>query len=351
MGVKLFVDKRYICEIHRDLYDWINMQPNLIDREKGISLVDEAFHSGKRMSDWMKRKNTEAKKKMLIIDYPWGKTWLPLYIKAINKRGYAFSVWDGISEFNGEDPDVVLCTWADRDFTSKFPNARHFMMMRRFELFHSPWRTWNWEKIQRVICCNPWIAAEMAEVIGKEKPIYIPNPLDTSLWRFEERTHGVRIGMACRLHPVKNLPLAAQILMALPANYELHIIGKVDDSSIWAYMKNVLWGKRLKFHEPVPNGKMDFWWDKMHYCLSTSISEGDPMNVLEAMAKGIKPIIHNWPGAMNIFGNSMVFDTVPQAVEMICGDSPYDSKEYRDFVVSENSPELADRVAELIDGV
>jgi hypothetical protein len=36
---------------------------------------------------------------------------------------------------------------------------------------------------------------------------------------------------------------------------------------------------------------------------------------------------------------------------MICGDSPYDSKEYRDFVVSENSPELADRVAELIDGV
>lgn len=349
--MKLFTGKRYICEIHRDLYDWINMQENIVDREKGIALVDEAFASGKRMSDWMKRKNSEAKKKILIIDYSWGKTWLPLYINALQKRGYRFKVWDGKTELIDDKPDVVLCTWADRDFTSHFPDAKHFMMMRRFELFHAPWKNFNWKKINALICCNPWIAAEMSEVLGKEKVYYLPNPIDPSLWNFKERGHGTKIGMVCRVHPVKNLPLAAQIFMSLPTGYELHIAGKIDDSSIWSYMKNVLWGKRLKFHEEISHKSLDSWWEQMDYCLSTSVSEGDPMNVLEAMAKGIKPIIHNWPGALNIFGPSMVFDTVPQALDMINGVSPYNSQEYLDFVKNENSVDLADRLAEMIDGV
>jgi hypothetical protein len=39
----------------------------------------------------------------------------------------------------------------------------------------------------------------------------------------------------------------------------------------------------------------------MGVCLSTSLSEGNPNNVIEAMAKGIKPVVHAWPGAEDQF--------------------------------------------------
>jgi alcohol sulfotransferase len=46
------------------------------------------------------------------------------------------------------------------------------------------------------------------------------------------------------------------------------------------------------------------------------------------MAKGIKPIVHNWPGAENQF-KGYVFNTVAEAVEMMAPESTYRSISYR----------------------
>jgi radical SAM protein with 4Fe4S-binding SPASM domain len=43
--------RRYICEIQRDIYDFIEKHIEGEDREKGLDLVAEAFWAGKRMSD------------------------------------------------------------------------------------------------------------------------------------------------------------------------------------------------------------------------------------------------------------------------------------------------------------
>lgn len=341
--MRAFATKRYICEINRDLHDWIEMQPNLVEKERGLHLVEEAFDAGKRMSNWMKKKDQATWKKALIIDWPWGKTWLELYGKAFEAHGYKVQVWDGKSLRDGAfDPDVVFCTWADRDYTQMFPNARHAIMMRRFELFHAPWQHFRWDKISALICCNPWIGEQASQVVPKDKIYVIPNPIDATKWTFKERDHGKKIGMACRVHPVKNLPLACQIMLHLPAEYELHIAGKIEDLSIYSYVKTVLWGRRVKFHGQMKRGKLDEWWDQMNYCLSTSISEGDPMNVLEACSKGIKPIIHNWPGADAMYPKEWVFDSTGMAVKML-QDFHYESNKYREYVGKQHSVVLADK--------
>lgn len=292
--------------------------------------------------------------RVLIIDHPWKKTWLPIYAKSINKLGHEVGVWDGRSNVKIPTPDVVLCTWADRDFTDLFPKARHVLMMRRFEYFHSPWLRHNWDRISALICCNPWIANQMRQGISGHKTdiYYIPNPIDASLWTYKERGHGNKIGMVGRIHPVKNYPLAAQILMALPDDYELHIAGETNDSSVEAYLRG-LGLKNLFLHGPIPNRILDEWWEDKNYCLSTAISEGDPMFVLEAMAKGIKPIIHWWPGADEQYPGFTIFQAIRDAVDCIESDTiqyTCHSKRYREFVEQKRGVGLADKVAKIIVG-
>jgi glycosyltransferase involved in cell wall biosynthesis len=287
--------------------------------------------------------------KVLIIDYPWNKTWLPLYAKAINKLGHEVGVWDGKSQVEIKDiPDAVLCAWADRDFTEMFPDSRHILMMRRFEFFHASWMTHKWNKISALICCNPWIANQMKMALpGKPKEIlYIPNPIDSSLWTYKERRHGKKIGMVGRIHSVKNYSLAAQILMALPESYELHIAGERNDTWIEIYLRELKL-KNLFLHGPIPNKELDKWWEDKNYCLSTATSEGDPMFVLEAMSKGIKPIIHSWPGAKEMYQESLVFSTIEEAALKI-GTEEYNSQSYRDFVKEKRSIDLADEVAKIV---
>jgi glycosyltransferase involved in cell wall biosynthesis len=38
------------------------------------------------------------------------------------------------------------------------------------------------------------------------------------------------------------------------------------------------------------------WLDEKHYLLSTSIIESQGMGIIEGMAKGLKPVIHNFFG-------------------------------------------------------
>jgi glycosyltransferase involved in cell wall biosynthesis len=70
-------------------------------------------------------------------------------------------------------------------------------------------------------------------------------------------------------------------------------------------------------YNPIPAKDIPSWMQDKDFILSTSISEGNPNNVIEGMATGLKPVIHNWPGAKEQFPEDCVFDTVEQAVKLI----------------------------------
>ena len=83
----------------------------------------------------------------------------------------------------------------------------------------------------------------------------------------------------------------------------------------------------------------------MDYCLSTSISEGNPNNVIEAMAKGIKPVVHYWPGAETQF-KPWLFRSVYEAVAEISGGE-YESDKYLACVRDNFSLANIERVLDL----
>ena len=78
--------------------------------------------------------------------------------------------------------------------------------------------------------------------------------------------------------------------------------------------------------------------------LSTSIHESFGYGIAEAMARGIKPVIHDFLNADEIWDKRFLFNTVDEAVDMILDDS-YDSEAYRDFIKSRFN--LDDKVAEI----
>jgi hypothetical protein len=70
--------------------------------------------------------------------------------------------------------------------------------------------------------------------------------------------------------------------------------------------------------------------------LSTSLNEGNPNCIIEAMAMGIKPVIHNWPGAKDQFPSDFIFNKIGEAIEMI-QSGRHEPERYRQWVADNYS--------------
>jgi hypothetical protein len=106
-------------------------------------------------------------------------------------------------------------------------------------------------------------------------------------------------------------------------------------------------GLNLRLHGHVDD--IRGFWSHHDYCLSTSISEGNPMNIIEAMLMGVKPIIHAWPDAESQFSFN-VFQTVHGAADLIVSEE-YDSHKYRKYAVENYGKENLQRVVKLAEGL
>jgi len=277
---------------------------------------------------------------------PWDNAWVPHYKQAFEKRGHEFH-W--LKKAEAGNFDIALHGWAVDSpmYTAK----RNIMFLRRYELFSGYLEKIRWQSVDELVCVNRWIKGIVESVLRnkgiKTNVHMIYNGTDVGGWKFKQRKPGKKIGMACHVHPKKNIPLAMQILASLPADYELHIAGEVQDPCTAEYLNHLgrFVRKRIYLYGHIPSDQMNLWWEQMNICLSTSLSEGNPNNVIEAMAKGIKPVVHYWPGAEDQFPEHL-FCTVQEAVSQILSED-YDSEAYRKAVQAKFSLSNIERVVDL----
>jgi glycosyltransferase involved in cell wall biosynthesis len=280
---------------------------------------------------------------------PWDNAWVPYFRKSVEARGHEFKLFRPKQAL--ANADVVMHGWASGE-SQPLRGARNIMFLRRYELFDGGLARVDWTGIDALVCVNTWIRDIVTGVFG-EKGLGVPvhviyNGTDVSRWRFRERAPGKKIGMACHVHPKKNLPLAMQILARLPEGYELHIAGEVQDACTAEYLNHLgkLMRKKVYIYGHIPSEDLSLWWEQMSYCLSTSLSEGNPNNVIEAMAKGLKPVVHDWPGAEDQFPEDVRFATVEEAVAQI--EAPaYESARYRSIVEEKFSLRNIERAVDL----
>jgi glycosyltransferase involved in cell wall biosynthesis len=135
---------------------------------------------------------------------------------------------------------------------------------------------------------------------------------------------------------VKNPMLLLQCIKQLTDidnEYRLFMVGKPLQLEVENYLKHMITALGLEnnvFWEGWRDD-MDNWFSDKHYIVSTSVIESQGMGILEGMARGLKPVIHNFPGAEGTFGDKYLFNTVNQFCEQVLSED-YRPLEYRQFV-------------------
>jgi glycosyltransferase involved in cell wall biosynthesis len=276
----------------------------------------------------------------VVLVTPWNNAWVPLFKREIESRGHEF-----VLSKIPQKGDVVMHGWASTD---PVDGARNVMFLRRYELFETAPKV-KWSKVDHLIVCNDWIAERVKHKVDCPVSV-VYNAADLDFWAYKERKPNKNVGMACHVHPKKNLPLALQIMDLLP-DYELHIAGDIQDGWTYEYLNHMAKIMRIKvyLYGGLTREELNVWWEDKGVCLSTSISEGNPNNVIEAMAKGIKPVVHWWPGAEMQFGDAC-FRGVSEAALDIESDD-YHSAAYRQIVQERYSPDNIKKAVDIALGV
>lgn len=300
----------------------------------------------------------------VLLYYPeWGNRWIPYIEKELSR--YELMVFNTpaggqidleVLRSLSRKADVLISMWCDpvpAVWSNEFADKKIITYLRRYEL----WETVlmdniKFENIDTVVFVSEYYRNKFEHLYpGKiRNSCVIRNGVDLSEFPFKKRSRGNKIGMMCSIKNVKNLPLAGLILKELPDEYKIHHIGIPFNSQIAgqivSYLDNLGVLDRFIFEGTVSREEVPAWLDDKNYILSTSINEGNPNNIIEAMAMGIRPIIHDWPGARDQFPEEYIFQSVYQAVHAVKGG--YISELYRKWVEEHFSLKNFEAIHDLI---
>lgn len=208
-------------------------------------------------------------------------------------------------------------------------SGRNIMFLRRHEFYENNFELLqkNRLKIQHFFTLNSFFQKKLRDLHGIESTIE-KNYLDEQLWTYKERGHGKEIAWVGEFQQRKSPDYLSELLSYLP-DYNIHCaISPGPSKQLYIdFLQNYNYNNLFLYNDINTQEKMNKWLDNKNYLVTTSISEGLPNNVLEALAKGIKPIVRDYPG--NIF-NKFTYKNISQLESHLSGE--YVSQEYRHMV-------------------
>lgn len=297
----------------------------------------------------------------ILLHYPqWGNRWIPYLEKELGQYELKISHSLEIEKLDG------LCEWADILFspwtneivgfwTQRFPQKKIVCFLRRFEFWEKKLhKVVDFSKINAMIFVNSWYKKKFDDAKWGIKTYLIPNGIDTSEFPIKEPTGEHKIAFVGQLKHVKNVGLALQILAELPKKYTLHHIGlpAADHMTgqVWSYVNSCGLSDRVFFYNPLKREIMPKWYADKDFIVSSSFNEGNPNCVLEAMASGMKPVIHTWPGAVDQFPSEFIFKTIREAKKIIT-EPKFEPERYRNYIEQHYSYDNLKKLHDVIHGV
>jgi glycosyltransferase involved in cell wall biosynthesis len=230
--------------------------------------------------------------------------------------------------------DVCWIEWAT-DFAvrvTQLPRrCRTILRLHSFEAFCSFPQEIHWENVDDLILVDPYIREvlknQVSDIEAKVRTHVVPNCVDMNRFYFKDKPRGKRIAFVGALRPAKNIPFLMQCFREIHASdpeYTLHVAGELFGTELHRnelcyYIQHI--EKELGIH-----GHISFcgyvqdvssWLDDKDFIFSTSIREGHPVNILEGMAKGLKPVIHNFPGAHYSYPKKWIFNTAQECRDIV----------------------------------
>ncbi len=225
---------------------------------------------------------------------------------------------------------------------SKMPKmCKTIVRLHRYEAYEQWPQKVNWQNIDVLLTVGNEVTIQalkdkVPSIESQTSLEVIPNGVDLSRFEFRERPRGKNIAFLANLRMVKNPAFAIQCMQKLhyiDPEYRLFFAGDFQDDVLEQYlmhMVDTLGLRDVVFFDGVQSD-VNSWLQDKHFIILTSVCEGQPVGVLEAMACGLKPVIHNFLGAECIFPREFLFNIAEEFCEQIISDQ-YEPHRYRKFV-------------------
>ena len=252
------------------------------------------------------------------------------------------------------EADLCWFEWCDElvIYGSKTALAKHKKIICRihsYEVFTNYLKRVNWKSVDKVVFVSDHIRdyalAETTDLV-KDQTMVIPNGIKINDLDFKERTKGFNIAYVGYLNFKKGPMLLLHAFHAIykkNANFKLFIAGSFQEQRYKLYFNQMIEKLGLKENVIVEGWQSDInqWLEDKHYILSSSLLESQHLSIMEAMAKGIKPLIHNFVGAETIYPEEFIWSSIDDLTNMMEQES-FNSLNYRRFV--ENNYEFSSQI-------
>ncbi len=225
---------------------------------------------------------------------------------------------------------------------SKLPKVcKNIVRLHRFEAYDRWPNQVQWESIDTLITVgNSFVKdallKQVPDVENRTRLVTIPNGVNFDKFKFINRQRGKNLACVGYLNMRKNPMFLLQCMQKMhyiDSEYRLFFAGFFQDQALEQYLRNMVDALGLDdvvFFEGWQEDT-NSWLNDKDYIVSASIGESQGMGLLEGMACGLKPVIHNFPGASQIYPKEFLFNISEEFCEQILSDK-YEPERYRKFV-------------------
>lgn len=239
--------------------------------------------------------------------------------------------------------DISWFEWCDDliAYGSKLEMASHKKIICRlhsYEAFTNYPSRVNWSNVDKLIFVSKDIQEYVVGNFSVSRDItaVIPNGVDLDKINYRQRTPGFNVAYAGYINYKKGPMLLLQAFKEIydaDRSYRFYIAGIYQDPRYFLYFKQMVRELGLENNFFFEGWQTDInkWLEDKDYIICSSVLESQNMSVMQAMAKGIKPVIHNFAGAKGIYPAKYIWNTVREAAAMVT-DRNYSSEEYRNFI-------------------
>ncbi|MBU1230363.1 MAG: glycosyltransferase [Proteobacteria bacterium] len=215
--------------------------------------------------------------------------------------------------------------------------GRLVLRLHSFEAYTGLPALVDWSRVDALVVVAPHVAEIMKlripDLAERVRVAVVPNGVD--LKRFALRKSKARTGRIAfvgALRHTKNLPMVLQCFAAAARRDQgltLHLAGQyeggeLEQTELAVYLPHLIHAlglrERVVFHGQVAD--IPAFLEDKDALLSCSMRESFGYNIAEAMARGVAPVVHHFPGAEELFPGERIFHTVDEAAELLLAPPP-----------------------------
>lgn len=242
--------------------------------------------------------------------------------------------WSDIAWFDGGGEMVVEA--------SKLPRAGKTIVSLRRSDVRGDWvEQVRWEQVDILVqigssAVEAALLQRVPDIRNRTRLVVIPNGVNLDRYVIQQRPRGKRLACTGCLSMETNpafLLQCVQKLHYIDAEYRLFFSGRFESPVLEQYVRHMVQALGLTevvSFEPYPSD-LNAWLQDKHFIVSCGIDENQVESVLAGMASGLKPIVHNFPGAETLLPSACLFNIAEEFCERVLGPD-YEPAGYRRFV-------------------